>query len=150
MSEVVAVESDTDLLDRDVDDLAPAAGADRRDQRDLLPEGVAAFRVSGPLFFAVANRLDDVLNQFPRAPRVFVLRLRQVPLIDASGATALEQFLERCARQGTRVILTATPPQPRAVIEAMGLDRHRALLAQVDDFDAALARARDYLAMLPA
>lgn len=150
MSEVVAVESDTDLLDRDVDDMAPQAGVDRRDQRDLLPAGVAAFRVSGPLFFAVANRLDDVLNQFPRPPKVFVLRLRQVPLIDASGATALEQFLDRCARQGTRVILTATPPQPRAVIEAMGLDRHPALLAQVADFDAALARAREYLATLVA
>src|SRR5690606_7505941 len=83
MSEVVAVETDTGLVEEEVDDFAQA-GAPQPDQREQLPEGVAAFRVAGPLFFAVANRLDTVLDQFPRPPRVFILRLRQVPLIDAS------------------------------------------------------------------
>jgi len=142
MSEVVAVESDTALFDGDVDDLTRTPAPDQRDQ---LPQGVAAFRVSGPLFFAVANRLDDVLNQFPRAPKVFILRLRQVPLMDASGATALEQFLGRCGRQGTRVVLSGTPPQPRAVLAAMALDRHPVLLGLVPDFEAAMALARSHL-----
>ena len=140
MSEVVAVESDTGLLDEEVDDFSRAPRAP--DQRELLPEGVAAFRVSGPLFFAVANRLDTVLDQFPRAPRVFILRLRQVPLVDASGATALEAFLDRCARQGTRVVFSGTPEQPRSVLEAMGLDRHPAFAGFAPGFDAALALAR--------
>jgi hypothetical protein len=30
-----------------------------------------------------------VLNRFPQAPRVFILRVRLVPLVDASGVAAL-------------------------------------------------------------
>jgi hypothetical protein len=37
-------------------------------------------RWTGPLFFAVANRLDDVLSQFTIIPQVFILSgLRQQP-----------------------------------------------------------------------
>ena len=39
--------------------------AGRYDQRERLPPGVAVFRITGPLFFAAASRLDDVLDQIP-------------------------------------------------------------------------------------
>jgi sulfate permease, SulP family len=138
MSAVVALESDVQLLDEDTDDLARAPSGD---QQRRLPPGVAAFRISGPLFFAVANRLDDVLDQYPDAPRVFILRLRQVPLIDASAVTALEQFFERCGRRGSAVILSGLQPQPLAVLRQMGLHRHPNLRGIAGDFDAALRLA---------
>ena len=138
MSAVVALESDVRLLDEDTDDLARAPSTDQQRQ---LPPGVAAFRIAGPLFFAVANRLDDVLNQYPDPPRVFILRMRQVPLIDASGGVALQQFLDRCGRRGTAVILAAVQPQPRELLRQMGLDTHPNLRAISDDFAAALALA---------
>ena len=118
MSEVVAVKSDMSLIDEDADDFAQAAEPNQRAQ---LAEGVEAYQVSGPLFFAVANRLDDVLNQFPKPPRVFILRLRLVPLIDASGVTALRQLLNRCARHHTRVVLSGLREQPRAILAQMGV-----------------------------
>jgi len=37
---------------------------------------VEAFQISGPLFFGAANRLDDLLDQFRVAPKVFILRMR--------------------------------------------------------------------------
>ena len=143
MSEVVALEGHRPLLESEHDDLGQPATPD---QRDLLPEGVAAFRISGPLFFAVANRLDDVLNQYFTPPRVFILRLREVPLIDASGATALSQFLARCRRQGTALILSGVPPQPRAVLDGMGLPHEPGFLGYAGDFSAAVAMAQDALA----
>jgi sulfate permease, SulP family len=79
------------------------------------------------------------------APRVFILRLRRVPLIDASGAHALRQCLARCARQGTRVILSGVQPQPRALLEAQGLGEAPNLLGWAGDFDAAVAMAREAL-----
>ena len=118
MSEVVAMKSDVSLLDEDADDFDAAAEPNQRAQ---LAEGVEAYQVSGPLFFAVANRLDDVLNQFPSPPRVFILRLRLVPLIDASGVTALRQLLKRCERSHTRVILSGLREQPSAILAQMGL-----------------------------
>lgn len=139
MSEVVAVDRDVQLVDEDADD---ATQTHQPDQRDLLPDGVAAFRISGPLFFAVANRLDDVLNQYPSKPRTFILRLRLVPLIDASGANALENFLDRCHRQGIRVLFSGVQPQPATVLAAMGLAGHAALAGQAPDFESAVALAR--------
>ena len=65
MSEVVALEAHVSLKDED-DDSNDAADAGQRAQ---LPTGVEVFQISGPLFFAVANRLDDVLTQFTKPPR---------------------------------------------------------------------------------
>ncbi|HTT03104.1 MAG TPA: SulP family inorganic anion transporter [Steroidobacteraceae bacterium] len=136
MSEVVAMESHVSMLDEDTDDFS---GAAKPSQRAQLPEGVEAYQVSGPLFFAVANRLDDVLNQFPKAPRVFILRLRLVPLIDASGVAALRQMLKRCAHRGTRVILSGLREQPRAILDQMGVKPDGSQLQFAADFAEALA-----------
>jgi SulP family sulfate permease len=139
MSEVVAMEAHVSMLDEDADDFA---GAARSNQRAELPPGVEVYQVSGPLFFAVANRLDDVLNQFPRAPRVFILRLRLVPLIDASGVTALRQLIRRCSRAGTRVILSGLRDQPREILRQMGLTPDGVDLQFARDYEEALRLAQ--------
>jgi SulP family sulfate permease len=133
MAEVVSLKSDISFLEEDED--APDSLV-VSDQRSGLPAGVEVFQVSGPLFFAVANRLDEVLDQFPRPPRVFILRLRQVPLIDASGAIALRQLVARCARAGTRVIFSGLREQPLEILTRMGLrpdGEHLQLAANFQD-----------------
>jgi sulfate permease, SulP family len=137
MSEVVAMQSNITLLEEDRDD---ATVAD--DQRALLPPGVEAFQISGPLFFAVANRLDDVLNQFTTPPRVFILRMRFVPLIDASGVTSLRQMLTRCRSLDTRVILSGLREQPRRILAQMSLHPDGAQLRFADNFRDAVEMAR--------
>jgi SulP family sulfate permease len=138
MAEVVAVQSHVSLVEEDQDDFTRTRDPDQRAQ---LPPGVEAFQISGPLFFAVANRLDDVLNQFTTTPRVFILRLRLVPLIDASGVTALRQMLKRCQRNGTRVIFSGLREQPRAILAQMNLKPDGAQLLFVENFDEAIALA---------
>jgi sulfate permease, SulP family len=138
MSEVVAVESHVDPVDADEEGLAPESDSD---QRGRLPEGVEAFRISGPLFFAVANRLDRVLDQFLTPPRVFILRLGRVPLIDASGAHALHDLLDRCQRLRIAVIFSGLQPQPREILATMDLLEHPGLAGVAQDFNAALAQA---------
>jgi SulP family sulfate permease len=138
MSEVVAMESHVSLLEEDQDDLT---GARHSDQRAQLPPGVEAFQISGPLFFAVANRLDDVLSQFTTTPRVFILRMRLVPLIDVSGVRALRQMIERCRRNGTRVILSGLRQQPRAILAQMGVMADEQVLQFAENFAAAIQLA---------
>jgi SulP family sulfate permease len=138
MSEVVAVESHVALLEEDEDD---STHAPQVDQRAQLPPGVEAFQISGPLFFAVANRLDDVLNQFTTAPRVFILRMRLVPLIDVSGVRALRQMVERCRRNGTRVILSGLQRQPSEILAQMGLKADGQALQFAGNFTAAIQLA---------
>jgi SulP family sulfate permease len=143
MAEVVEVNQNVKLMDEDVDDFAAAA---QPDQRAALPPGVEAFQISGPLFFAVASRLDDVLDQLFEKPQVFILRMRLVPLMDASGASALRQFLERAHKLGIRVIVSGLQKQPREVLERMEVLAHPAIAAQAGSFDQAVPRARELLA----
>jgi SulP family sulfate permease len=141
MSRVVEVEPDAPdraLLDETGDEAGSA-------QREALPAGVEACRVSGPLFFAAVSRIDNVLDQVPRATRVFILRTRMVPIMDASGVTALQGLLDRCHRLGMRVIFSGLQPQPRRAVVRMDLARHPALLGMAVDFPAAIAMAQEYL-----
>ncbi len=123
--------------------------ADEPDARQRLPEGVEMFRFSGPLFFAVANRLDQVLDPIRDPPKVFILRMRQVPLIDASGVTALEEFINRCQKMGTAVILSGLHGQPREILRQMDLGKHPNLLGLTAGFDEALAMAQAALTLEP-
>jgi SulP family sulfate permease len=138
MAEVVGITSGVDLLDEDRAD----PRSRRPDQRARLPAGVEVFQIAGPLFFAVANRLDDVLNQFPEKPRVFILRMRLVPLIDASGVAALKRMLERCAQQGTAVILSGLQGQPLRILPQLGVVDNGTTLRFAPSFEDALALAR--------
>ncbi|MDZ4814119.1 MAG: SulP family inorganic anion transporter, partial [Pseudomonadota bacterium] len=136
MAEVVEINSGVPLIGDDGEE----RGEDAR-QRERLPSGVEAFQFAGPLFFAVANRLDTLLDAYIDAPRVLILRMRLVPLIDASGVHALQQFLKRCAAQDTAVILSGLQTQPRKVLRKMGVVP-RPGLAFAQDYEAALALCR--------
>lgn len=137
MASVVAVDAHAGLDDED-DFGRPATP----DQRADLPPGVEAYQVTGPLFFAVANRLDEVLDQFFSPPKVFILRLRLVPMIDASGAAAFTGFLDRAHKLGIRVVLSGLQPQPRAVLARMHALEHAAIAADVPGFEQAVPAAR--------
>ena len=143
MARVVEIGSGTRLMDEASDDLAPDPD---RDQRLLLPPGVEAFQINGPLFFGVASRLDDVLDQFANAPRVFILRTRLVPMIDASGVHALQGLADRCARRGIHLVLSGLQAQPRRVLEGMKFRPVPGRISFADDFSGALALSRELTA----
>ena len=115
MADVFEVSAGVKLVDENGDE--PATGVDL-DQRSRLPDGVEAFQISGPLFFGAANRLDDLLDQFRVAPKVFILRMRLVPVIDASGVHALKAPLETLPPTWHRA--------DRVRIAAAAAARHRA------------------------
>ncbi|MBN8728350.1 MAG: STAS domain-containing protein [Xanthomonadales bacterium] len=112
-------------------------------QRQRLPEGVEAFQISGPLFFGAANRLDGLLDAFRHSPRVFILRMRLVPMIDSSGVHALASLIERCRRKGIHLVISGLQPQPRQVLARMGLLPGSGEVHLVDGFDAAVELAGD-------
>lgn len=139
MAGVVEIAHGVRLIEPEPDDDAAASG---RDPRLHLPPGVEVYEVAGPLFFAVANRLDDLLDQYFQPPKVLILRLGQVPLIDASGVTALMQCFDRARRLGIRVVIEGLQPLPRRTLAAMHALEHPALLAETEGFAEALDQAR--------
>ena len=139
MAALVTVQHGLDL-DRVGDDDADA------DQRIGLPPGVEVFKLRGPLFFGAAGVLADVLDRTSRAPAVFIVRMREVPLIDASGVAALRAFVRRCRTLGTTVIVAGIQPQPRRILAQMGVQSDPGGFRFAADLDAAIAMAADLTA----
>jgi SulP family sulfate permease len=101
-------------------DLAPSLPKHLELDHDLLKERVVAFRVDGPLFFAVAGEFIQSLTQV-KGVDVLILRMRRVKIIDASGANALETMKEALDRKGIKFLISGLQPQPKEVLERMGL-----------------------------
>lgn len=106
-----------------------------------IPHDVEVFEIDGPFFFGVADRLKDTLGGMEPTPRAFILRMRRVPAMDATGLHALEEFYHKCHRQGTTLILSGIHTQPLLVLTKAGLDRVIGLDNIVGDLDDALRRA---------
>lgn len=140
MAQMVEVSSGLRLI-QDEDALDDAQDERRPDQRDRLPKGVEVFQISGPLFFGAASRLDNLIDQFHARPRVFILRMRLVPFVDASGVHALRGLAERCRRMGITLILSGMQAQPLAVARRMELRETTGQLQFAPDFEAARALA---------
>ncbi len=144
MSEVAAIGPGGKWLADEIDDFARPTERDR-DQRQDLPEGIAVFQLRGPFFFAVAGRLADAIEQVAETPRVFILRLREVPLIDSSGAAKLGDFLARCRERNAVPIFSGLQPQPRRILEQMRILPGDPPVHLAADYPAAIALARQLL-----
>ena len=81
--------------------------------RDKLPPGVEVLRFTGPIFFGVASEMLEALRRAGERPRAIVLRMEQVPYIDATGANALATFTRQAKTAGTEVWLAGMRAQPR-------------------------------------
>jgi SulP family sulfate permease len=119
MSEAVAIQSHTQLIDQDEDDFSRKG--DHYTRRTDLPKGVEVFELRGPFFFGVANRLGEVLDRIGKPPSVFILLMREVPMIDATGVRALQDFVSRSQRAQTQVILAELQSSVAVTLEKMGV-----------------------------
>jgi len=136
MSETVQIKNSKEI----------SAGTDQDDedigQRDALPEGVEVFRISGPFFFGVAGELLDALRRVGQTPKVIILRMRLVPLLDASGVSGVNEFVAQAERAGAQIIFSGTQPQPREMLRRGHLHDARAGVHFVTNFDQAIAKAQ--------
>ncbi|MBI3237133.1 MAG: SulP family inorganic anion transporter, partial [Chlamydiales bacterium] len=78
---------------------------DRIEKKEIAT-GVEVYEIEGPFFFGVTERLKDLVAILKSPPRVFILRMRKVPMIDASGMHALEDFYYKCHRDKTVLLLS--------------------------------------------
>jgi SulP family sulfate permease len=126
MSDLTVVEGITSELQDEADDPNEISES-RRGKRIVsgheIPRGVEVYEVNGPFFFGAADKIKSVLTEIAKPPKVFILRMRYVPAIDATGIHALEQMAKKCKHDGTTLILTEIRQQPlRALVRARKLE----------------------------
>lgn len=110
-----------------------------------VPPGVVLYRIEGPFFFAAAEKLEWALRGSGGKPRAVILRMRNVPAMDASGLHAFEIAIEKLHRDGVKILLTGVQPQPMKVMFASGLVDKLGLHKFCVDIDEALLRVGEWL-----
>jgi sulfate permease, SulP family len=121
MSDVTSVQANKKLFTDEnslPEDLDPEATANKK-----IPAGVSVYEINGPLFFGVADKFNDEMNRFSLAPKVFIIRMRNVPAMDSTAAFALESFVKNATKRGSKVILSEIATQPHKVIRKMGIEK---------------------------
>jgi len=83
-------------------------GADDNDPMSqyLIPEGVEVFEINGPLFFGAAYKFKEAMKFIEKTPRVLIVRMRKVPIIDSTGIRMLEDLHKESMHRGTKLILS--------------------------------------------
>ena len=114
-----------------------------------VPEGVIVYRIEGPFFFGVAEKLEDALDSAEIKPRIVIFRMRAVPAIDGSGLRALEIMRHKFSRRGTKLILSGVQPQPMKVLFNSGFVDKIGLDNVCPDIDASLVRAWEIVGETP-
>ena len=112
-----------------------------------IPEDVEVFEINGPFFFGAAKKFKDQMLIIEKQPKVRIIRMRNVPAIDATGLQALREFYSDAKKHNTHLILSGVHTQPlyamtqAGVLDLYGEDN---ILGNIDD---ALDKARELLGL---
>lgn len=87
-----------------------------------IPKEIEIFEINGPFFFGAASLFKDNLLQIELKPKVLILRMRNVPAIDATGLSALEWIIDLSIKNNTKIIISGLKNQPYNAILKAGID----------------------------
>ena len=69
-------------------------------------KNIAVFEINGPLFFGAAYKFKEALIHIEQQPKVLVIRMRNVPIIDGTGLRTLDEVEKECRKKGIKLVLT--------------------------------------------
>jgi SulP family sulfate permease len=87
----------------------------------ILPDNVAIFTMEGPFFFGVTERLMTALETAHTHADILVLRMENVPIIDATGLQTFWDLMKKCERNHTRLILCQVRPNILEKMQRAGI-----------------------------
>lgn len=142
MSREIEIETDESVLQN--------IGGGRDLTEVLHAKGVISLRLSGPLFFGGASQVSSYLKKIEDAPKVVILRMGYVPVVDATGANIVVEFIKKMQKYNTKIIFSNVKKQPRRVLldafNKEGIDIHN--ISTASTFENALKMTKRYLKTL--
>ena len=142
MSREIEIETDEEVLE-DV-------GGGRDLAEVLHKKGVMSLRLSGPLFFGGASQVSRFFKTIQDAPKVLILRMGYVPVVDATGANIIVEFVKKLRKTNTKIIFSNVKKQPRRVLHQAFLEEgiNSRTISVASTFENALKMPRRYLKTL--
>ncbi|MCF8274070.1 MAG: SulP family inorganic anion transporter [Flavobacteriaceae bacterium] len=71
-----------------------------------LPKGALLYEINGPLFFGAARQFQETITNTNQEPKIIIIRMRYVPMIDATGYQSLKEIINTYKARGINVILS--------------------------------------------
>lgn len=141
MAEISNVRSITDAVRGDEDPEDDPLAIQLRE----VPAGVEVFEVDGPFFFGMADTFWNALRNVERPVPVLIIRIRNVPAIDATGLHVLQDLNKKCRKEHTQLIFSGVLAQPLSVFTQSGFLHEVGMENFFESIDEALARAKEIL-----
>ena len=110
--------------------------------KEVLSDEILIYEVNGPCFFGSADKCLDSIQSLQGPSKVLIIRLRNVPVIDATAVHALELLQDTCRRSNTTLILSEINDKPYQVVKRVGLVREIGREQVCRYFDQAVERAK--------
>jgi len=86
-----------------------------------IPKGVEVFEINGPFFFGAAYKFKDSMRFVENSPKVLIIRMRYVPVIDATGLHTLELVFKEAEKMDTHFVISGIQPEVYTEFEKSGL-----------------------------
>jgi sulfate permease, SulP family len=102
--------SDVSVLKKEFED-SDAENEQEQGLHPVIPKDAEVFEITGPLFFGAAHKFKDAIKFIKSKPRVLIIRMRHVPIIDATGIKTIEEVHKESKRRGTKLILSEVHSQ---------------------------------------
>lgn len=104
-----------------------------------IPKNTRVYEINGPMFFAVNDKFRYILDE--KKIDILIIRMRNVPAIDATGVESLMRIVKRCQRQGIEVIFSHVNEQPLHAMDKAGFKKLIGKENFCSHIDTALIRA---------
>ena len=111
----------------------------------VVPDDVEIYEIDGPFFFGAAHKFTDTMRSIEKPPKVRIIRMRDVPAVDATGLNLLNELFRESKKDGIHLILSGVHTQPLYAMTQYGLlDKigEQNIFGNIDD---ALDKARELL-----
>lgn len=131
MADAVIVEQHVDTTATSFDVLGPKPQS-----------GVVIYSIEGPLFFGAAEKLERTLAHIQRPATTLILRMGNVPFIDATGIDAIDEMIADFKRHGAAVLLVELRPNVRYKLGRSGVIARAGEENVIDTLEHALQLAK--------
>lgn len=143
----MALVTNVEVITREMKEEEEKADPNAIDKRKV-PEGVEVYEINGPFFFGAAFKFRDAIERLEKQPKVIIIRMRNVPAIDATGIHVIREFWLSAKNKGTHIIFSGVHAQPLFAFTQSGFADEVGLENLKGNIDEALLRTEEYLKSL--
>lgn len=110
-----------------------------------IPKCVFLYEINGPLFFGAARQFQETISNTNIDLKIIIIRMRYVPLIDATGYQSIKEIIKTFKARKIIVIISGVTNSLRKDFEKNELFLIIDSDLVVEDIHHALAKAKDIL-----